>query len=76
MNKGLDRNFLHYGIRKEDIELIKSLCEKHDLDAEWVTEEILKAYHEKKVDVIEMSPDDAEQVINAAILRLVNNTLL
>ena len=58
MGKGLDRNFLHYGIRTEDLELIQTLCEKHDLDADWVKEEILKAYPEKKVDAIEMGDFD------------------
>ena len=29
MAKGLDGKFLHYGIRKEDLELIRTLCEKH-----------------------------------------------
>ena len=28
MAKGLDLKFLHYGIRKEDLELIRTLCEK------------------------------------------------
>ena len=28
MAKGLDQKFLHYGIRKEDLELIRTLCEK------------------------------------------------
>ena len=29
MAKGLDGKFLHYGIRKEDLDLIRTLCEKH-----------------------------------------------
>ncbi len=70
MNKGLDGKFLHYGIRQEDLELIKSLCTKYDLDAEWVTEKILRAYHAKKVDAIEMQDSDVEQVIATAIQML------
>ena len=70
MDKGLDRNFLHYGIRKTDLELIQELCVKHDLNAEWVTEEILKVYHERKVDAIDMSEADAIDVVNAAIQNL------
>ena len=46
MHKGIDRAFLEYGIRKPDLEVIAQLCEKHELDAEWVKEEILKHYHE------------------------------
>ena len=53
MAKGLDNKFLHYGIRKEDMSLIEALCERHELDFNWVSEEILRKYHAKKVDAIE-----------------------
>ncbi|MCF0158615.1 MAG: hypothetical protein HUJ83_08910 [Veillonella sp.] len=76
MSKGLDRTFLHYGIRTEDLNLIQELCIQHDLDAEWVKEEILKAYHEKKVDAIEISDSDTEKVVNSAIQKLVNKKQL
>lgn len=67
MAKGLDSKFLHYGIREEDLDLIKSLCEKHHLDFDWVSEEILRKFHASKVDKIEMSDSDSESIINAAI---------
>ena len=70
MTKGLDRSFLHYGIRKTVLELIQELCCKHQLNVEWVTEEILKAYHERKVDAIDMSEADAMEVVNSAIQKL------
>ena len=76
MSKGLDRTFLHYGIRTEDLNLIQELCIQHDLDAEWVKEEILKAYHEKKVDAIEISDSATEKVVNSAIQKLVNKKQL
>ena len=72
MSKGLDGKFLHYGIRKGDLEIIESLCDKYELDREWVVEKLLKAYHECKVNTIEMSSSDAEQVINKAIQQLAN----
>jgi len=34
--KGLDTTFVHYGIRKEDINLIEALCVGHKLDFDWV----------------------------------------
>lgn len=71
MNKGLDRYFLHYGIRKDDLELIRSLCDKYALDAEWLIEDVLKIYHEQKVDAIEMLDNDAEQVVNLAIQNII-----
>lgn len=67
MAKGLDQKFLHYGIRKEDLELIEALCEKHHIDFEWLSEEILRKYHASKVDKIEMLDSDAEKVISYAI---------
>lgn len=68
--KTLDRQFLHYGIRQEDMQTIEELCQQHDLDFEWVKENILKAYHEKKVDKFELNDSDTEKVINAAINQL------
>lgn len=68
--KSLDRQFLHYGIRQEDMQTIEELCSTHALDFEWVKENILKVYHEKKVDKFELSDSDTEKVINAAINQL------
>lgn len=70
MRKGLDQKFLHYGIRRDDLELIESLCDKHQLDRDWITEEILRRYHARKVDAIEISDADTEQVIAAAIQKI------
>ena len=67
MAKGLDQKFLHYGIRREDLGLIESLCEKHNIDFDWLSEEILRKYHASKVDKIEMLDSDAEKVISDAI---------
>ena len=70
MSKGLDRNFLEYGIRKPDLDVISSLCEKHQLDVDWVKEEILKHFHEEKVSKIEMDDAAVEKVINKALQKL------
>jgi hypothetical protein len=67
MERGLDQKFLNYGIRKEDLELISVLCEKYDLDFNWISEEILRKFHAAKVDKIEMSDSDTEDIISAAI---------
>ncbi len=44
--KGLDTTFLHYGIRKEDLSLIESLCTQHELDIDWVKDDLLKEHSE------------------------------
>ena len=67
MAKGLDLKFLHYGIRKEDLELIRTLCEKYGVDFDWMSEEILRKFHAAKVDKIEISDSDTENIISAAI---------
>ena len=68
MANGLDGKFLHYGIRQEDLALIKTLCQKHELDATWVSEAILKRYHAAKVDQIEVSQEEIERILSEAIV--------
>lgn len=70
MAKGLDGKFLHYGIRKEDLDLIRTLCEKHEIDFDWMSEEILRKYHAAKVDKIEMNVEDTEKIIAEAISQI------
>ena len=66
MAKGLDGKFLHYGIRKEDLDLIRTLCEKHEIDFDWMSEEILRKYHAAKADKIEMNDEHTEKIIAEA----------
>ena len=70
MAKGIDPKFVHYGIRKDDLSMIEAICEVEGIDFEWLSEEILKAYHAKKVDVIEMSDSDTEEIIRNAIQKI------
>ena len=48
MKKGLDRCFLHYGIRQEDMDIIEAAARDADIDAEWMKENILKPYNEAR----------------------------
>lgn len=48
MKKGLDRCFLHYGIKQEDMNIIEQACVDNDIDTEWVKENILKPYQDEK----------------------------
>ena len=70
MAKGIDQKFVQYGIRKDDLSMIEAICEAEGIDFEWLSEDILKAYHAKKVDVIEMSDNDTENIIRAAIQKI------
>lgn len=70
MAKGIDQKFVHFGIRKEDLSMIEAICDADGIDFDWLSDEILKEYHAKKVDVIEMSDGDTEEIIRAAINKI------
>lgn len=70
MAKGIDQKFVHYGIRKEDLAMIEAICEAEDIDFDWLSEEILKVYHARKVDAIEINDPDTVDIIQAAINRI------
>lgn len=61
IRKGLDGCFLQYGIRQEDMRIVERVCEQDDIDAEWLKENILKAYQSKKNDKVPMT--DSNEVI-------------
>lgn len=68
--KGLDTTFVHYGIRKEDMGLIEALCEEHQLDFDWVKEDLLRELHEKKIRHQEMDEKTIERVIEKALNKI------
>lgn len=70
MSKGIDQKFVHYGIRREDLAMIENICKADGLDFDWLAEEVLKAYHAKKVDAIEVGDDDTEAIVRAAINKI------
>ena len=70
MSKGIDQKFVHYGIRRDDLSMIERICEMENIDFDWVSEEILKAYHARKVDMIEMDDASTEEIVRSAINNL------
>ena len=68
--KGLDTTFLHYGIRKEDINLIETLCTNHNLDFDWVKEDLLKEFHERKIRNQELDEKSVNKIIEKAIQKI------
>lgn len=70
MAKGIDQKFVHYGIRKDDLSMIEAICDAENIDFEWLSEEILKAYHARKVDVIEIDDTATEEIIRTAIQKI------
>lgn len=62
--------FLHYGIRKEDISLIETLCTQHQLEFDWVKEDLLKEFHERKIRNLALDEKSIEKVIEKALQKI------
>lgn len=45
-HKSIDSTFLHYGVQKSDMEIIEQACRDHEIDPEWLKDEILKPYND------------------------------
>ncbi|MEJ7829764.1 MAG: DNA modification system-associated small protein [Segetibacter sp.] len=68
--KGLDTTFVHYGIRKEDLNLIEVLCTEHKLDFDWIKDDLLKEFHERKVRDQEIDNLGIEKIIEKALVKI------
>jgi hypothetical protein len=68
--KGLDITFVHYGIRKEDMDMISVLCTEHQLEFEWVKEELLKEFHERKIRNQDVDEKALEKIIEKALSKI------
>jgi hypothetical protein len=69
-NKGLDATFVHYGVRKEDMNLIEALAHKHGLDFDWVKEDLIREYHERRIRNEEVEGKGLEKLIEKALLKI------
>lgn len=68
--KSLDTTFLHYGIRKEDLSMIEVLCTEHQIEFEWLKEEILKEFHDRKINNEDLDDKSIEKIIDKAIQQI------
>jgi hypothetical protein len=68
--KGLDTTFIHYGIRKDDMSLIETLSTNHQLDFDWVKEELLKEFHDKKISNKDLDEKTIEKLIDKALQKI------
>lgn len=68
--KGIDSHFLHYGIRKGDMQHIDTLCEKHGVDADWLRENVLKTYHERKIRNKDLDEKNLKKVLEKALTKI------
>lgn len=70
INKGLDSAFIHYGIRKEDMEIIQNLTEEQGLDFEWLQENILKEFHNLKINNEDIDSKKIEKIVEKALNKI------
>lgn len=70
MNKGLDASFIHYGIRRADLDLLEALSARHQLDFGWIQEEILKKFHEARAADREMDDKALVKLLEKALGKL------
>lgn len=68
--KGLDVTFVHYGIRKEDMQLIDALCLEHQLDANFIKDDILREYHDRRIRNQEMDEKAIAKLIDKALQKI------
>ena len=69
MKKSIDRCFLHYGIRQEDMSIIEQVSQQADVDAEWLKENILKNYNEARNDE-NIDDKRLRKLLNSAIKKI------
>lgn len=58
MKKSLDRTFLNYGIRQDDMQLIESACQTKGIDADWLKNYILKPFQDERNNQKETNLDE------------------
>jgi hypothetical protein len=68
--KGLDTLFVHYGIRREDMRVIEALCNEYDVDFDWLQEDILKLYHERKIRNEDLDEKALKKVLEKALQKI------
>lgn len=66
-NKGIDTTFIHYGIRKEDMEIIEELCAESEVDFSWLQEHILKEFHSLRINNEDIDQKTIEKIIEKAL---------
>ena len=67
MDKGLDAMFMNFGIRSEDMIIIKNICDENEIDFEWFKDYILKEYHELKIKNEEMDSKILQKLLEKAL---------
>ena len=70
VRKGLDTLFVHYGIRKNDMQVIETLCKEAEVDFDWLKDNLLKTFHEKKIKNEDLDEKALKKLLEKAILKI------
>lgn len=68
--KGLDRCFLDYGIKREDLNIIEQACMDGDINADWLKENILKPFQAEKNNQNVVEEKRLAKIIKQALKRV------
>lgn len=66
-NKGLDTTFIHFGIRKDDMDIIETMCLENEVDFTWLQENILREFHSLRINNEEIDQKTIEKIIEKAL---------
>ena len=69
MGKGIDRTFLHYGVKNEDMRIIEAACDYDGIDSEWLKEYILKPLNNEK------SQSNSNTLFEKEVTKVLNKAL-
>ena len=70
INKGLDTTFIHFGIRKDDMEIINNLCAAPAFGSARLDANILKEFHNRKINKEDIDSKKIEKIIEKALNKI------
>jgi hypothetical protein len=62
VSKGLDYDFVHHGIRQEDLKILETIAGQYEINTEWL-KNLLQAFHEKKTKNSEIEDKEITKLI-------------
>ncbi|MBP5344732.1 MAG: hypothetical protein J6Y99_00810 [Bacteroidales bacterium] len=70
MAKTIDRLFLQYGVRDEDMQIIEQSCMDNEIDAEWMKSFILAPYQELRTNGNTVEEKEVRKLLKNALRNL------
>lgn len=70
MPRGLDGYFIKYGITREDLAIIDQACSAKGIDPDWLQEEVLAKFQERKNSGKPTTAEYAYKIISKALKQL------